>query len=159
MRLANVQRNWAQLNVAPVQPSAVAPNQGLTPGTANQAALKVLTGNLMHSSHGPHVRSTGYRQQAGGDEPVWQGGLAHSSVGSLAMETRYVESSKGKRMATYSIFRDIINVYISMQGTDRLECPLMEYDVSVSRALIGRLSYPGHVRSNPTFTFTMQVKP
>ncbi|PBK91201.1 hypothetical protein ARMGADRAFT_1081984 [Armillaria gallica] len=119
MRLANVQHNWAQLNVAPVQPSTVAPNQGLTPGTANQAALEVLTGNLMHSSHGPH------------------GGLAHGGVGGLAMGTRHVESSKRKRMATYSIFRDIINVYISMQGMDRLECPLIEYNVSVSRASIG----------------------
>ncbi len=62
-------------------------------------------------------------------------------------------------MGTYSIFRDIINVYISMQGPDRQECPHVEYNVSVSRALIGRLSNPAHVCPIPTFTFTMQVKP
>ncbi len=44
MRRANVQRNWAQLNVPAVQPSTGAPNQGLTGGTANQAALTVLAG-------------------------------------------------------------------------------------------------------------------
>ncbi len=66
---------------------------------------------------------------------------------------------QGKRMGTYSIFRDIINVYISMQGPDGRERPHVEYDVSVSRASIGRLSNPAHVCPIPTFTFTMQVKP
>ncbi len=62
-------------------------------------------------------------------------------------------------MGTYSIFRDIINVYISMQGPDGRERPHVEYDVSVLRASIGRLSNPAHVCPIPTFTFTMQVKP
>ncbi len=99
MRRANVQRNWAQLNVPAVQPSAGAPNQGLTGGTANQAALTVLAGNLGHSSRGPHGRSTRYRQQLGGDALERQGRLAHGGVGGLAMGTRYVESSKGKEWA------------------------------------------------------------
>ncbi len=66
MRRANVQRNWAQLNVPAVQPSAGAPNQGLTGGTANQAALTVLAGNLGHSSRGPHGRFNQIQATVGG---------------------------------------------------------------------------------------------
>lgn len=36
------------------------------------------------------------------------------------------------------IFRDLINLYISLEGADREERPHIEYDISVSRVSIGR---------------------
>ncbi|PBK58930.1 hypothetical protein ARMSODRAFT_1027835 [Armillaria solidipes] len=88
---------------------------------ANHPAPALLPrGTPVHSSHAPHERSTGYSQQAGGDGPEPMGRGANSSDGGCV-----------------GVTRDVINVYISLEGADGVERPYVEFDVSVSRGSIG----------------------
>ncbi|SJL13695.1 uncharacterized protein ARMOST_17143 [Armillaria ostoyae] len=121
MRRANAERNWAQFNVPAGPPMGRGANDDRSREPANHPAPALLPrGTPMHSSRAPHERSTGYSQQAGGDGPEPMGRGANGSDGGCIGATR-----------------DVINVYISLEGADGVERPYVEFDVSVSRGSIG----------------------
>ncbi|KAK0439126.1 hypothetical protein EV421DRAFT_1906139 [Armillaria borealis] len=121
MRRANAERNWAQFNVPAGPPMGRGANDDHSREPANHPAPALLRrGTPVHSFHAPHERSTGYSQQAGGDGPEPMG-----------------RGANGSDCGCVGATRDVINVYISLEGADRVERSYVEFDVSVSRGSIG----------------------